>query len=184
MLPAMTTDQSAPCPAFDLRPLLAGGTDPLPLVVERAARLGQGQKLLLEAPFDPLPLRRVLANMGVSSIAERLAEGHWRIILERAEDAALPISDSAERCPGPPDCGAPTRSEDGRLHIDVRGLAAPLPMLAILRLVGAIEDDTAVVVHHDRDPIYLIPELAEIGWGLEPLGGEAGELLFLLQRSR
>ena len=31
-----------------------------------------------------------------------------------------------------------------------------------------------MVVHHDRDPVMLYPELAEIGWSAEPHGGAAG----------
>jgi hypothetical protein len=61
------------------------------------------------------------------------------------------------------------------VHIDVRGLAPPQPLVAILRLVmrsGA----GPVVVHHDRDPQLLYPELATIGWGAEHLPGEPGEV--------
>ena len=68
-------------------------------------------------------------------------------------------------------------------HIDVRGLPAPQPLVAILRLVleqGA--GDRAVVVHHDRDPALLYPELAELGWSAERIEGEPGELRLRLTR--
>jgi hypothetical protein len=68
-------------------------------------------------------------------------------------------------------------------HIDVRGLAPPQPLLAILRLVQ--EQGTAgaaVVVHHDRDPAMLYPELAELGWSAERVEGEPGELRLRLTR--
>jgi hypothetical protein len=169
---------------MDLRPLLAQGTDPLQMVAGEAAKVVSGGRLVLLAPFNPLPLRRVLAGMGFSSVAEKLDDRHWRIDLERDGQGTIGGEPTAEDCPGLPDCGAPVRHESDGLHVDVRGLAPPLPMLAILRLVGSLEGDDRVVVHHDRDPVYLVPELAEIGWSLEPLGGQPGELLFLVRRDR
>ena len=41
---------------------------------------------------------------------------------------------------------------------------------------------TPVVVHHDRDPVLLYPELAELGWGAERMPGPAGEVRLLLRR--
>ena len=72
-------------------------------------------------------------------------------------------------------------ADDG-VHIDVRGLAPPQPLVAILGLVRGIDDDTAVVVHHDRDPELLYPELAEIGWQAERIEGEPGEVRLRLSR--
>lgn len=60
-------------------------------------------------------------------------------------------------------------------HIDVRGLPAPQPLVQILQLVRTAEAGTTVVVHHDRDPQLLYPELAQIGWGAERIAGEPGE---------
>ena len=78
------------------------------------------------------------------------------------------------------------RDEQGE-HIDVRGLAPPAPLVEILRLVDALDaGDTppaVVVVHHDRDPQLLYPELAERGWTAEPLAGDAGEVRLCLVRA-
>lgn len=82
----------------------------------------------------------------------------------------------------------PTRSEaltwqaaDGQ-HIDVRGLDAPQPLIRILRLVMASPPDGVVIVHHDRDPKMLYPELANIGWWAERIEGEPGEVRLRLAR--
>ena len=77
------------------------------------------------------------------------------------------------------DPDVPVWHDTDGVHIDVRGLAPPQPLVAILRLVmnsGA----GPVVVHHDRDPQLLYPELATIGWGAERLPGEPGEVRLLL----
>jgi hypothetical protein len=79
---------------------------------------------------------------------------------------------------------APLEWRDGEAaHIDVRGLAPPQPLVAILRLVHSLADGkTPVVVHHDRDPVMLYPELAELGWSAERMAGPAGEVRLLLRR--
>ena len=68
-------------------------------------------------------------------------------------------------------------------HIDVRGLPPPEPLLQILRLVHRMPEDGCVIVHHERDPALLYPELAQIGWSAEPLDGEPGEVRLRLARA-
>lgn len=67
-------------------------------------------------------------------------------------------------------------TEADGIHIDVRGLPAPEPLVAILELVGSLHDGSTVIVHHDRDPQMLYPELAELGWTAELVAGEPGEV--------
>ena len=74
------------------------------------------------------------------------------------------------------------RDADGT-HIDVRGLPAPEPLVAILSLVRQVEATTRVIVHHDRDPQLLHAELAEIGWRAERIAGAAGEVRLCLTRA-
>ena len=63
----------------------------------------------------------------------------------------------------------------------MRGLAPPQPLVAILRRIDWHGDDgRSLVVHHDRDPALLYPELAERGWRAEPIAGEPGEVRLLL----
>lgn len=69
-------------------------------------------------------------------------------------------------------------------HIDVRGLSPPAPMVSILTLLEREDVGDTVIVHHDRDPLFLYPELAERGWGHEHISGEPGEVRLLLTRSR
>jgi hypothetical protein len=73
------------------------------------------------------------------------------------------------------------READG-VHIDVRGLSPPAPLVAILELVASIRDATPVIVHHERDPQMLYPELAELGWTAERIDAPAGEIRLKLER--
>lgn len=69
------------------------------------------------------------------------------------------------------------------IHIDVRRLLPPGPLVAILDLVESIRDATHVIVHHERDPQMLYPELAEIGWTAERIDAPAGEVRLKLERA-
>ena len=71
--------------------------------------------------------------------------------------------------------------EDG-IHIDVRGLSAPGPLVAILTLVQSVHDATPVIMHHVRDPVMLYPELAELGWTAERIDAPPGEVRLKLER--
>jgi Uncharacterized conserved protein (DUF2249) len=69
------------------------------------------------------------------------------------------------------------------VHIDVRGLVPPQPLVAILSLVREQGDaGAAVIVHHDRDPLLLYAELADIGWAAERIAVEPGEVRLKLSR--
>ncbi len=74
-------------------------------------------------------------------------------------------------------------SEADGAHIDVRGLAPPGPMVAILELVGTLPEGGDVIVHHDREPLFLYPELAAIGWSAERIAAEPGEVRLRLRRA-
>ena len=71
------------------------------------------------------------------------------------------------------------------MHIDVRGLAPPGPLVAIVELIESLDDMAApVIVHHERDPMMLYAELAERGWTVERIDGVPGEVRLKLERAR
>jgi hypothetical protein len=72
-------------------------------------------------------------------------------------------------------------ASDG-VHVDVRGLAAPEPLVAILAVLEQPELVGPVIVHHFRDPVYLYPELAELGWTCKVVEGDAEEVRLMLTR--
>jgi diadenosine tetraphosphatase ApaH/serine/threonine PP2A family protein phosphatase len=75
------------------------------------------------------------------------------------------------------------RASDG-IHIDVRGLSAPDPMVSILRVIDGLKSEKAVHVHHFCDPIYLYPELVERGWCCKVVPGEPDEVRLYLTREQ
>ena len=74
------------------------------------------------------------------------------------------------------------QADDG-WHIEGRGCAPPQPLVAILRLVQSVQDGQPVTVHHDRDPVMLYPELAQIGWQAERIEAGPDEVRLRLTRA-
>jgi uncharacterized protein DUF2249 len=67
--------------------------------------------------------------------------------------------------------GSRTWSTPDGLHLDVRGLDPPEPMVAILGLIDGGDAGNVITVHLDREPIFLYPELEARGWSYEMLPG-------------
>lgn len=164
---------------LDVRDLLAVGTDPFQAVMERALAVEFGGVLVVDAPFNPSPLRRVLAGRGFSSYGRKLAEGHWRLFFHLDGGADWEREAEVEASPE----GALTWREDDGIHIDVRKLSPPLPMVAILRLIDGLTGPATVVVHHEREPQFLAPELAERGWRIARVSSEFVNVRLWLERA-
>ena len=163
---------------IDVRPHLAVGRDPFDDIMALACPLRVGGALIIEAPFDPVPLRTVLAEHGFETFAERIEGGHWRLwCLRRYEP------DVAPRAGFSATGGTPVWREADGVHIDVRGLTAPGPLVAIVRLIESGEHDGTIVAHLNRDPVHLYPELAERNWSATPLPGDADEVRLRLTKA-
>ncbi len=70
--------------AFDARPLLEAGHEPLPDILSFAEAAPASAVLVLDATFHPQPLRRLFEGRGYESAAEALAADHWRVYFRRA----------------------------------------------------------------------------------------------------
>lgn len=160
-------------PRIDVRPWLAAGRDPFAAVMAMAEKATEAGGLVIDAPFDPRPLRLVLERRGFVTFARHLAARHWRICCCRRA--------AAEATASPASGATVWRDADG-VHIDVRGLPAPAPMAAILQLIDGGEHDGVIVVHHYREPTFLFPELAERDWDHTFLDAGPGEVRVRLTR--
>jgi hypothetical protein len=163
---------------IDARPLIAAGREPFSALMAAAARVAPGGVLIVDAPFDPAPLRRLLGGKGFNHAIEQIADDHFRIRFEReapSEPASAPAvsTDSV---------GAKLWLEADGAHIDVRGLTPPNPMVAILRLVSQPDCGAVVIVHHEREPVFLFPELLQRGWSYEAVPAPSPEVRYRLRR--
>ena len=60
------------------------------------------------------------------------------------------------------------------VHVDLRGLDPPEPMVIVLRMIDLGEVDSVLIAHFDREPIFLYPELDDRGWSHEMMPSECG----------
>lgn len=73
--------------------------------------------------------------------------------------------------------------DDGGLHhVDVRGLPPPEPFVTIMRWVASALSSQVLIVHHERDPLLLHAELADVGWQAELIPGDQGEVRLRIER--
>lgn len=68
---------------LDVRPILASGAEPLATILDTAAKVGEGEILVLDAPFNPVPLRMLLGGKGFDAHTTELAPDHWRLYFRR-----------------------------------------------------------------------------------------------------
>ena len=68
------------------------------------------------------------------------------------------------------------------MHIEVRGLAPPAPFVQIIKLVESLIVPSAIIVHHDRDPLPLYDELAQRGWSVQRMEGDVDEFRLRLTK--
>ena len=73
------------------------------------------------------------------------------------------------------------REPDG-YHIDVSALPPPEPMVAILQLIERPDFEGPLIVHHNREPVHLYPELVERGWTHEIIIRKPGTIQLMLSK--
>lgn len=167
---------------LDVRPLIAEGREPFTPIMTAVAAVPVCGSLIIDAPFNPLPLRELLAHRDFATFGRRLSDEHWRIYCLHGLSFLDSGQGNAHR-PTSDEQGARIwRAADG-VHIDARHLQAPAPLVAILRLIDGSNHSGVVVAHLRRDPVFLYPELVERGWSWANVPGEPGEVRLLLRKA-
>lgn len=67
----------------DARPTLAAGGEPFAEIMDAAGQVGEGEVLVVYAPFEPVPLEGVLGEQGFRHVADELEGGDWRVTFLR-----------------------------------------------------------------------------------------------------
>lgn len=85
---------------LDLRPVFDRGVEPLGHILANVARLEPTDILVIDAPFHPLPLRRLLAGRGFGSAAHQISSLHWQVAFKKlVEDGVASAGVDVEHCP-------------------------------------------------------------------------------------
>lgn len=67
----------------DARPTLAAGSEPFAEIMNAVDQVGDGEVLVVFAPFEPVPLEGVLGEQGFTYVADQLDDGDWRVTFVR-----------------------------------------------------------------------------------------------------
>lgn len=161
---------------LDVRPILASGCDPFAEIMQAALGVPVYGVMVVVAPFDPVPLREVLAVSGFTSTAVLRGPREWEITFLRtaAEVPAVVAPPVGVGEPGP--AQARTWIDEGKVHVDVRSLDTGPALQAVLASLDAIDRGGTLVAHLDRNIDALYPELARRGCEAAFVPGERAEV--------
>jgi len=147
---------------LDVRYDIRHGHSPLSKIMAAANSLRPGEKLLLVAPFEPVPLVQMLTNRGFQHDARTTDSGDWEVLFVRngsAEAQPATTANSEVRS-----SGIIKQTSSDVLEVDARGLEPPLPMTTILEAVASLPAGRELRGRTDRRPIHLYAQLEERGF--------------------
>lgn len=165
----------------DVRDDIRAGREPLSKIMNAAAALGAEEHLRLIAPFEPVPLFRVMEKLGFRHTGRSTASGDWEILFTRQR-----VPQSAETAP-------PVVAKGSRnmlavkgaqvVEIDARGLEPPQPMVKILEALADLPAGTELCARTDRRPMHLYPQIEARGFTGETKEQSDGSFLTHIRRS-
>ena len=161
----------------DVRDDIRGGHEPFSRIMHLAAALQANEQLLLIAPFEPLPLLRVLEKKGFRHTVQSNKPGDWEVLFVRQFVAQPADGTSATR----PQCGAVSDSSE-TVEVDARGLEPPQPLVRILESLAALPAGAELRAWTDRRPIHLYAQLEERGFTAVTLEQPNGSFLTHIRR--
>jgi uncharacterized protein (DUF2249 family) len=145
---------------LDVRPMLAGGTDPFQLIMGKISELGEGQVLGVINTFTPAPLIAVLKRQGFSAYTEMINDQLEQTYFYKDPGAPKPVTTANESIRTHWD-EVNARFADNLVFADVRGVEMPEPMIRILAALDTLPEGKALFVYHNKLPVFLLPELTE-----------------------
>jgi uncharacterized protein (DUF2249 family) len=147
---------------LDVRDDIRSGREPFSKIMNAAAAMQADERLLVIAPFEPVPLFRVMEKQGFVHNGQATGSGDWEILFTRPSGATPAEAALAS---------SPVRARDGIapapaeiVEVDARGLEPPQPMVKILEALVALPAGGGLRALTDRRPMHLYPQLEERGF--------------------
>ena len=163
--------------SLDVRNEIRRGDEPFARIMSAVRALAEDQALVLRAPFEPLPLYKVLAARGFARWTENRAPDDWVVYFyHEARAAGAPAVTTGA-------AAAPTAPE-ATIQLDVRGLEPPEPMVQVLAHLDALGPGQTLEVLHERRPVFLYPQLDDRGFRHETEEPAPGLVRIVIRRGR
>lgn len=164
----------------DVREDIRHGREPFSKIMNAAAALQKHEQLLVIAPFEPVPLFRVLEKQGFRHTSRSVAAGEWEVRVTRQSNASPP--DAAPSGASPGSCRDSGLAPMKMVEVDARGLEPPQPLIKILETLAELSDGGQLNARTDRRPMHLYPQLEERGFTAETLEQPDGSFLTHVRR--
>ena len=71
---------------LDVREDLRLKKEPFDKIMRAVKQVKAGQSFILHAPFNPVPLHKVLGRRGFEYEAEKIKKKHWKVIYKKKEE--------------------------------------------------------------------------------------------------
>ncbi|MBI3455252.1 MAG: DUF2249 domain-containing protein [Candidatus Rokubacteria bacterium] len=156
---------------LDVRPEIHRGEEPFARIMAAVKSLREGEVLVLRAPFEPVPLYRVLGGRGFAHWTECHGPADWAVWFYReAPPHPVPLPQAGEGI------------SQSAIRLDVRGLEPPHPMVRVLEQLEMLAPGQTLEVLHDRRPMFLYPQLDERGFVHETDEPEPGLVRIVIRR--
>jgi len=160
---------------FDVRALLAGGTDPLKEIMAKFKEVKENQALCIIVNFKPVPLISLLGKKNVLTYTRMLSPTLFETYFYKApaDDSGIkkaePVSSASAVKAGAIIKDSETEFKavckrfppENLQTTDVRALEMPGPMQTILACLAELPDGQALYVYHKRIPVYLLEDLSD-----------------------
>jgi hypothetical protein len=137
---------------LDVRTILAKGGDPFHKIMTTLETVGDDEALHLVVGFEPTPLYAVMRSLGRVAFTEPLVDA-FHVWFYRVPGQTNAAPDPVERVP----LADP-------VHLDVRGLEPPGPLVAILERLADLGPGGQLLVRHHREPVLLYDKLKLRGY--------------------
>ena len=164
----------------DVREDIRHGREPFSKIMNAAAALQKDEQLLVIAPFEPVPLFRVLEKQGFRHTSQPAAAGTWEVRFTRQANAS-PL-DAAPAGASPGSCRDSGFTAMTIVEVDARGLEPPQPLIKILETLAQLSEGGQLNARTDRRPMHLYAQLEERGFTAETLEQPDGSFLTHVRR--
>jgi uncharacterized protein (DUF2249 family) len=167
---------------LDVRPILAGGKDPLKQILAVVKALNEGEVLKIISDFEPTPLVSLLKKQGFESYTRAIEKDLIHTYFFKNDVNIVSIEDIAPANNDNWDQLLDTH-KNNIIPLDVREMEMPQPMHTILENLEKINQGGALMVNHRRVPVFLIPELKERGFDIRVMERGENDVLLLIFRN-
>lgn len=165
---------------LDVRQTLESGSDPLKDIMKAVKEVPANGALKIINTFEPTPLISLLQKQGFGYFVDEQEDDlveTW-FYKENGDNEGIQLDEVSTDAKGFD--SVLKQFENKLVEIDVRHLQMPMPMHTILETLETLPTEKALFVNHKRIPVFLLPELKDLGYDYRIKEISDGEVKLLI----